>query len=110
MSSLYAMQRANGDWFALDNRSEFRVPVFHSSSQAMMARSRDSGMECFRPAVFDQGAIKGLTTRDGGTVCFWLVDNPLIKLSRGRPLDHAQLSILLQEMAARPTDQIGAAL
>ena len=110
MSSLYAMQRANGDWFALDDRSGFRVPIFHSNSHAMMARSRDSGMECFRPAVFDQGAIKGLTTRDGETVCFWLVDNPLIKLSRGRPLDQTQLTVLLREMAARPTDRIGATL
>ena len=100
------MQRANGDWFALDYRSGFRVPVFHSNSHAMLARSRDSGMECFRPAVFDQGAIKGLTTRDGETVSFWLVDNPLIKLSRGRPLDQAQLTILLGEMAARSTDKI----
>jgi len=37
---------------------------------------------------------------------FWLVDNPLIKLSRGRPLDQAQLTILLGEMAARSTDKI----
>ncbi len=110
MSSLYAMQRANGDWFALDDRSGFRVPVFHSNNHAMMARSRDSGMECFRPAVFDQGAINGLTTKDGETVSFWLVDNPLIKLSRGRPMDQGQLTILMREMAARPIDQNGATL
>lgn len=110
MSSLYAMQRANGDWFALNDRSGFRVPVFHSNDHAMMARSRDSGMECFRPVVFDQGAIKELTTRDGETVSFWLVDNPLIKLSRGRPFDYAQLAVLLREMAARPTDKIGAGI
>ncbi|MEP6911421.1 MAG: hypothetical protein ABI923_01630 [bacterium] len=108
MSSLYAMQRANGDWFALDDRSGFRVPVFHSNSHAMMARARDSGMECFRPAVFDQGAIKGLTTRDGEAVSFWLVDNPLIKLSRGRAMDQGQMTVLMREMAARPVDQNGA--
>lgn len=104
MSSLYAMQRANGDWFALDDKGGFRVPVFHSNSHAMTARSRDSGMECFRPAVFDEQAIKGLTMGEGGTVCFWLVDNPTIKLSRGRPLDHAQLSLLLQQVANQPVD------
>jgi len=27
-------------------------------------------------------------------VSFWLVDNPLIKLSRGRPLDQAQESTM----------------
>lgn len=105
MSGFYAMRRANGDWFALDDHGGFRVPVFHSNSDAMMARSRDSGMECFRPAVFDMGAITDLTTRDGGAVCFWLVDNPSIKPSHGRPLDHAQLAVMLREMAARPTDQ-----
>ena len=102
MSSLYAMQRANGDWFALDDNGGFRVPVFHSDRHAMTARSRDSGMECFRPAVFDEKAIKDLTMGDGGPVCFWLVDNPTLKLSRGRPLDHAQLSLLLQQVANQP--------
>jgi hypothetical protein len=110
MSNLYAMQRANGDWFALDDRKGFRVPVFHSNSHAMMARSRDSGMECFRPAVFDQGAIKGLTTSEGAKVSFWLVDNPLLKLNRGRPLDQAQLTVLLQQMAASATEKIEASL
>lgn len=104
------MQRANGDWFALDDRGGFRVPLFHSNSQAMTARSRDAGMECFRPAVFDERGMKGLTTRDGGTVCFWLVDNPSIKLSHGRPLDHAQLALLMRKMAAQPKDEIGASL
>lgn len=98
------MQRANGDWFGLDDQGGVRVPVFHSNSHAMIARSRDSGMECFRPAVFDERAIKGLTMRDGGPVCFWLVDNPAIKLSRGRPLDHAQLSLLLHQIATQPGD------
>lgn len=102
MSSLYAMQRANGDWFALDDKGEFRVPVFHSDSHAMTARSRDSGMECFRPAVFDEQSIKDLTMVDGRAVSFWLVENPTLKLSRGRPLDRAQLTLLLQQVATPP--------
>jgi len=39
---MYALQRANGDWFALDDHGRFRVPVFRSSSEAMVARARDS--------------------------------------------------------------------
>ena len=97
MTSLYAMQRANGDWFALADRGEFRVPVFHSNSHAMTARARDSGMECFRPAVFDEQAIKDLTMVGGGVVSFWLVENPTLKLSRARPLDNAQLTLLMQQ-------------
>ncbi len=45
MKTLFAMQRANGDWFALDDQGSFRVPIFHSSGAAMLARSRDTGME-----------------------------------------------------------------
>ena len=97
MSGMYAMQRANGDWFALDDHGRFRVPVFRSSSEAMLARSRDSGMECFRPVVLDEIAFKNLTTTDEGKACFWLVDDPLIKLSRGRPLDHAQLALFMRD-------------
>jgi hypothetical protein len=99
MSNIYAMQRANGDWFALEDSGRLRVPVFHSSSHAMMARSRDSGMECFRPRVLDVRAVNDLKTGDAG-VGFWLVENPSIKLSHGRPLDHTQLNSLLGELAA----------
>ena len=53
MSSLYAMQRANGDWFALDDHGRLRMPVFHSSNAAMHARIRHPGMLLFKPKVFD---------------------------------------------------------
>lgn len=102
MTSLYAMQRANGDWFALVDKGDFRVPVFHSNSHARAARSRDSGMECFRPAVLDEQAIKDLTMVDGGVVSFWLVENPTLKLSRGRRLDRAELTSLLQQAGSEP--------
>lgn len=91
MKTLFAMRRANGDWFALDDQGSFRVPVFHSSGEAMLARSCDTGMECFRPVVLDAAAFKNLSTTDEGKACFWLVADPLMKLSRGRPLDRQQL-------------------
>jgi hypothetical protein len=91
MKTLFAMRRANGDWFALDDQGSFRVPVFHSSAEAMLARSRDTGMECFKPIVLDAAAFKNLTTTDEGKACFWLVADPLLKLSKGRPLDRQQL-------------------
>ena len=92
MSSLFAMRRANGDWFALDDNGNFRVPVFHNSAAAMVARSRETGMECFRPVLLDESAFKNLTTTDGGKACFWLVEDPLMKLNRGRALDHHELA------------------
>ncbi|MDX6611362.1 MAG: hypothetical protein QOD75_548 [Blastocatellia bacterium] len=99
MNNFYAMQRANGDWFALEDEGRLRVPVFQSSNHAMVARSRVSGMECFRPHVLDPRVVNELTTADP-SVCFWLVENPAIKLSQGRPMDHAQLDSFLRTPAA----------
>src|SRR4030095_7420412 len=96
LSSLYAMQRANGDWYALDDHGGFRVPVFRSNREAMVARSRDSGMECFRPVIIDSRAFHNLTTTDGGKAFFWFVENPAINLNRGRRFDHAQLAALIR--------------
>lgn len=90
------MQRANGDWFALDDHGKFRVPVFHTASEAMVARSRETGMECFRPVALDEAAFGNLTTTDEGKACFWLVGDPLINLSRGRALDHDELALIMR--------------
>ena len=90
MRDMFAMRRANGDWFALDDAGRLRVPLFHSIAHAMVARSRDSGMECFRSVLLDQVAIDELRTTDGGSACFWLIDNPELRLSRGRALDVPQ--------------------
>jgi hypothetical protein len=96
MNTLFAMRRANGDWFALDDNGGFRVPVFHSIGEAVIARSRDSGMECFIPVVLDVPAFKNLTTTDEGKASYWLVEDPLRRLSLGRPLDHQQLGRYIQ--------------
>ena len=102
MSSLFAMRRANGDWFALDDNGNFRVPVFHNSAAAMVARSRETGMECFRPVLLDEPAFKNLTTTDGGKACFWLVEDPLMKLNRGRALDHQELAGVMRNGNTTP--------
>ncbi len=91
------MRRANGDWYALDDNGAFRVPVFQSSSSAMTARMQDPGMECFRPVTIDESAFRDLTTTDDGKAAFWLVMDPLMKLSRGRALNHNELKALLFE-------------
>jgi len=102
LSFFYAMERANGDWFALDSHGAFRVPVFHSSNDAMVARSRDSGMECFRPTVIDEQALKGLAAPDGSPAGFWLVTDPLRKLKRGQLLDVEQLMLLIRTNSNEP--------
>ena len=96
MSSLYAMQRANGDWFALDDRGRFRVPVFRSHWGGMLARMSHSGMLLFKPVALDGRALEELVTAGGaGETDFWLVDDPFTGLKRGRSLDPAQLSLLV---------------
>lgn len=90
------MQRANGDWFALDDHGRFRVPVFHNSAAAMVARSRETGMECFKPVLLDELTFKNLTTTDGGKACFWLIEDPLRKLNRGRALDIPALARVMR--------------
>ncbi len=102
MKTLFAMRRANGDWFALDDQGEFRVPVFESGGQAMLARARDSGMECFRPVALDAAAFENLTKTDEGKARFWLISDPLMKLSRGRALDRKELEQFMANGGSKP--------
>ena len=89
------MRRANRDWFALDDNGSSRVPIFSSSSSAMTARMQDPGMECFRPVLLDEPALRDLTTTDGGKASFWLITDPLLRLSKGQLLDHQELKALV---------------
>ena len=96
MNSLYAMQRANGDWFALDERGRFRVPVFSSERGGMQARVSDWGMQLFKPVALDGRALEELVPADGvGETDFWLLEDPFTSLSRGRLIDRAQLASLV---------------
>ena len=83
MKTLFAMRRANGDWFSIDDGGAFRVPLFQSSGDALLARTQETGMECFRPVLLDALAFENLTTTDEGKACFWLVADPLRKLKPG---------------------------
>ncbi|HEY0079609.1 MAG TPA: hypothetical protein VGB73_13430 [Pyrinomonadaceae bacterium] len=100
MSSLYAMQRANGDWFALDNRGRFRVPVFSSHCGAMLARVNHWEMQLFKPVIFDEVMLEEMVRADGleGTD-FWMVDDPFTNFKRGRLIERAQLSLLVRDAA-----------
>jgi hypothetical protein len=97
MNDMYAMRRANGDWFALDDRGRFRVPVFSSPQGGLMARVNHWGMRLFKPVALDALTLGELVPADGaGETDFWLVDDPFTSLSRGRLIDRAQLSQLLK--------------
>lgn len=96
MNNLFAMRRANGDWFALDDRGRFRVPLFNSQQSGLMARVNHWGMRLFKPVALDRRALEELVPANGaGETDFWLVEDPFTSLSRGRLIDRAQLSRLV---------------
>lgn len=95
MTSMYAMQRANGDWFALNERGRLCVPVFNSNSDAMHARSINFEMLHFKPMKLDERAINDLRPAKTETAAsFLIISDPTLNLTRGRSIDHAQLEIL----------------
>ena len=103
MSSMYAMRRANGDWFAFEEHGDLRVPVFSSSRKAMQAREHNWGMLLFKPVIFDERALNELAPTGGETgVHFWLADGSSTKSSHGQLIDYARLALLMHE----PTEQL----
>ena len=104
MSDIYAMRRANGDWFAFEGRGRFRVPLFQSSHDAMMASLRNSGMLLFRPVVLDAHQLKEMVPAGGsGYVDFCMVKDPLVSLRRGKPVGQEDLVLLLNTSGERST-------
>lgn len=95
MKSFYGMRRANGDWFAVDDDGQVRMPIFESSGDAMIARSRDNGMECFRPVAFDTRALEELRRTDGATASFLIVADPSRNLKYGLRQTFTELAPLM---------------
>ena len=96
MSDIFAMQRANGDWFALDHHGGLRVPLFHSIHDALMARSRNFGLLLFKPVLIDALFLKEVVPLTGNEeVDFCMVDDPLVSLNRGSVVGRQELALLL---------------
>jgi hypothetical protein len=102
MNEIFAMQRANGDVFALDHNGGFCVPLFHSSSDAMTARSRNTDMLLFKPIALGDRLLREIAPRrNGSEVAFLLVKDPLRSLKHGRLIEHAELVLLVGRGIAR---------
>ena len=96
MRPVFAMQRANGDWFALEDHESFRVPVFSSNSEAMQARAFNVEMLVFKPVPVDERALRDLAPVDGQRPThFWLVENESLNMKRGVALQHSELAGLV---------------
>ena len=97
MSDIFAMQRANGDWFALDHHGRLRVPLFHSSQDAMIARLHNFGLLVFKPVVLDSRFLKKIVPLPGeDEVYFCMVDDPFASLNRGTTLRRTQVASLIR--------------
>jgi hypothetical protein len=104
VSNIFAMQRANGDWFALEDHGRLCVPVFHSSHDALMARLRNFEMLLFSPIALDARLLNEIVAGEGGSkVDFCMVKDSFASLNRGNHLPHAQLALLISNLAKRPT-------
>ena len=101
MTDIFAMRRANGDWFALEDDGRLRVPIFHSAHEALMARLRSVEMLLFSPIALDAKLLNEIV---GGRseVDFCVIDDPFASLKRGLRLPQSQLASLLTS-AALPT-------
>lgn len=109
MNYMYAMRRANGDWFTMDAGGRLHVPVFRSRDVAVQSHWRNSGMMFFEPAVLGEQALKDLApAAEASGFGFWLVDDPSADPRRGRPLNHAQLTLLVRKpIDVQPAPQAG---
>lgn len=104
MSEIYAMRRANGDWFALEGHGRLRVPLFHSSHDAMMARLRNFGMLLFQPVALDARLLREIVPVGAGSeVDFCMVNDPFAGLNRGTLVEQAQLDLQMRNPDERPT-------
>ena len=96
MTDVFAMRRANGDWFALENDGRLRVPIFHTAHDAIMARLRTVEMLLFSPIALDAKLLNEMVG-DRGDVDFCIIDNPSASLRRGLRVPQSQLASLLTE-------------
>ena len=97
MNPMYAMQRANGDWFALEQREGFRVPIFSSNREAMQARAFNVELLVFKPVLVDSRALKDLAPAlDQRPTHFWLVKDACVNMKHGVALEHSELAGLIR--------------
>lgn len=96
MKEIYAMRRANGDWFALEDHGRLSVPLFHNSQDALMSRLRNFGMLLFEPVALDALLLKEVVPEGAGSyVDFCIVNDPFGSLARGSHMTPAQLTLLM---------------
>lgn len=108
MTEVYAMRRANGDWFALERHGRLRVPLFHSSSDGMMARLRNFGMLLFEPVALDAKLLETIAPGGDRDVDFCMVNDPFASLQRSALMSHSEVALMMNSpIEVRPVQANG---
>src|ERR1041384_6650867 len=93
--SLYGMQRANGDWFAIKEPLRFRVPLFSSMREAADVRAFNVEMLVFSPMIFDEHALKQVgQVENDRPGYFWLGEKASRNMRRGIALQHEDMDLI----------------
>jgi len=96
MGDIYAMRRANGDWFAQEVNGRFHLPLFHTVHDAFMSRLRNFGMLLFKPVTFNARMLEQFDSKAGSdNIDFCMIDDPFVSLKRGQLLARAQIASLI---------------
>ena len=108
MTKVYAMRRANGDWFALERHGRLRVPLFHSSNDGLIARVRNFGMLLFEPVALDAKLLETIAPGGDSSVDFCMVNDPFASLKRSAPIQHSELALMMNNpIEVRPVQANG---
>ena len=108
MIEVYAMRRANGDWFALERHGRLRVPLFHSRHDGMIARLRNFGMLLFEPVALDAKLLETIAPAGDSDVDFCIVNDPVASLKRSALIKHSELALLMNSpLEVRPVQANG---
>jgi len=97
---VYAMRRANGDWFALERQGRLRVPLFRSRNDGMIARLRNFGMLLFEPVALDAKLLENISPGVDNDVDFCIVKDPFASLKRSSCVERAQVAQLMRNSNA----------
>jgi hypothetical protein len=108
MTEVYAMRRANGDWFALERRGRLRVPLFHSSKDGLIARTRNFGMLLFEPVALDAQLLETMAPEGDRNVDFCMVNDPFASLKRSALMTRSELTLMMNSpIEVRPVQANG---
>lgn len=92
---MYAMQRANGEWFTTEIEGRLCLPVFRNFTAAQRVHARIADLMVYLPQPLDSVTLETLK-RSRNDIGFWLVDefDPNAELTPGHWLTESELVVI----------------